>query len=265
MRPAYMIIAVAIAILAILGFEYRQEITALLERDGAGTDVVATDQPELGPSDTAEAPVESPDEETVEPVLQAPVAAAPSLPPLAESDAFVMDELAQLLPSGWREERNVLPRAATFLVSAASGSLPRKEFRFVSVEDSYPVHSDGERFFTDPYGYARYDAAVGAFTAVPADRVVGLFDLVEPLLAEALGQLGERRSPRELAKQALAEIQATPVLPERVELVRPKVYYKYADPDLESRSTLQKQLMRMGPENVRRIRAYADALSQALG
>jgi hypothetical protein len=40
-----------------------------------------------------------------------------------------------------------------------------------------------------------------------------------------------------------------------VTLVRPKVFYLYADPGLESRSAGQKILMRTGVENTRRIKA----------
>jgi len=39
-----------------------------------------------------------------------------------------------------------------------------------------------------------------------------------------------------------------------VPLVQPKVFYEYADADLESRSAGQKLLMRMGPANERLIK-----------
>jgi hypothetical protein len=40
-----------------------------------------------------------------------------------------------------------------------------------------------------------------------------------------------------------------------IRLVQPKVFYEYADTDLESRSAGQKLLIRMGPANSRAIKA----------
>jgi hypothetical protein len=40
--------------------------------------------------------------------------------------------------------------------------------------------------------------------------------------------------------------------------------YRYADPQLEELVPLQKQLLRMGPENIRRIKLQARALREGL-
>lgn len=40
--------------------------------------------------------------------------------------------------------------------------------------------------------------------------------------------------------------------------------YQYADPELEGLSSVQKQLMRMGPDNIRLIKAQAQALRDDL-
>jgi hypothetical protein len=57
---------------------------------------------------------------------------------------------------------------------------------------------------------------------------------------------------------------ATPELDTAVELVQPKVMYKFADPTLEALPPLQKQLIRMGPDHVRRIKAYLREVEAAL-
>ena len=45
-----------------------------------------------------------------------------------------------------------------------------------------------------------------------------------------------------------------------VALLQSNVLYEYADPSLESLPPLQKQLLRMGPENLERIQVYLRAL-----
>ena len=46
-----------------------------------------------------------------------------------------------------------------------------------------------------------------------------------------------------------------PEVPAPIQVVQPKVFYEYADPNLESRSAGQKLLIRMGPANARIIKA----------
>ena len=49
--------------------------------------------------------------------------------------------------------------------------------------------------------------------------------------------------------KAINNIKKVPVIHDPIILVRPKIYYKFADPELESMSTLNKQFLRMGPVN----------------
>ena len=48
---------------------------------------------------------------------------------------------------------------------------------------------------------------------------------------------------------------ATPQIEGPIALVRPKVLYEFADPDLETRSAGQKIVLRMGRENALRVKA----------
>ena len=47
-------------------------------------------------------------------------------------------------------------------------------------------------------------------------------------------------------------------------LVRPVVMFEYADPQLESLSAVQKQLLRMGPDNSRAIQAKLGEMAREL-
>jgi hypothetical protein len=48
---------------------------------------------------------------------------------------------------------------------------------------------------------------------------------------------------------------AAPRTPALVKLTQPKVLYEFADPELQSRSSGQKILLRMGNENAARVKA----------
>jgi len=77
------------------------------------------------------------------------------------------------------------------------------------------------------------------------------------LLVAALKELGQLNpDPIATVRAGIDVALATPDLQGDVQLVQPKVYYQYADPRLEQLKPLQKQLLRMGPQNVARIKSY---------
>ena len=55
--------------------------------------------------------------------------------------------------------------------------------------------------------------------------------------------------------EAIDDLLKTPDVTGPIRLVRPKVFFEYADPALEGRSAGQKLLIRMGPDNAAAIKA----------
>jgi len=55
--------------------------------------------------------------------------------------------------------------------------------------------------------------------------------------------------------EAIDDLLATPEIDAPLKVLRPRVLYEFADPDLETRSAGQKILLRMGPENAARVKA----------
>ena len=62
--------------------------------------------------------------------------------------------------------------------------------------------------------------------------------------------------PTTALREGIDQILATPELEGEIEVIQPKVYYEFADPKVESLKPLQKQLLRMGPHNIARIKGY---------
>ena len=57
---------------------------------------------------------------------------------------------------------------------------------------------------------------------------------------------------------------AAPIIVEPIAVVRPSVFYKYANDDLENLSPVSKQMLRMGPKNTRTIQNKVRQLVQEL-
>ena len=64
--------------------------------------------------------------------------------------------------------------------------------------------------------------------------------------------------------RALDRVLLTPEITEPIELKRKEAIYQYADPELEELTDLQKQLLRMGPDNIDKVKRQAAALRAAL-
>ena len=65
-------------------------------------------------------------------------------------------------------------------------------------------------------------------------------------------------------KQAIDILLDTPEVPVPVEVFTDSVMYKFADNRLESLTAPQKQLLRTGPENMRRIKAKLREIKETL-
>lgn len=184
----------------------------------------------------------------------------PILPALDESDPFVRERLVagSSKLADWLNRDDLVRRFAVVMDNAAVGDLPRRQLAFLAPTEPFPVVARGnDRFVMDPRGYARYARFVETFTSVPPEVAAALLTTLAPLLTQALHELGQSsEEPLATLRDAIGMVLATPELDTAVELVRPKVVYQFADPALEALPSLQKQLIRMGPDHLRRIKAY---------
>jgi len=189
-----------------------------------------------------------------------------NLPTLANSDSMMRESLVGLLgPKAFDElvvANRIIPR-----IVATIDNLPRK----TAPRHLMPLNPAPGRFMAarqsgtiDPANYRRYAAYLHAMDAVPARSLVWVYFQTYPLFQRAyeeLGYSGEYFNDRLV--DAIDDLLATPEVRE-ARLVQPKVFYEFADPDLESRSAGQKMLLRMGPENARRVKAKLGEIRAAL-
>jgi hypothetical protein len=223
---------------------------------------------------TADDPAEPPEEPVApaEPVQPTPdprepaVAPAPDdptepdvpLPPLEDSDPFVRDQLEPMdLPEPWLDQGGYVRRLAVLAENASRGVVPRRQLAFLAPNEPFQVvRTEDDRILLDPVSYRRYDGYVHQLESVPPDRLASLLTRLDPLVEAALVEVGVQAPPGEVFAEALRQIMAVPLPDGEIELIQPGVMYRYADPQLEGLPQLHKQLLRMGPDNVRRLQIY---------
>ncbi len=200
---------------------------------------------------------------------EAPEDVAPVLPPLEESDSMVREQLsaAGVGPELDRleQQQNLIQQGTALIDSFSRGLVVRKLLPIDPPKEPFSVTQVEERTVMNPAGYARYNDYAEAIATLDIAVLVNNFHTMRPLYEQAYGQLGLNPDDFDNAViRMLDRILATPEIQEPIALTRKSVMYQYADPQLEELAPLQKQLLRMGPENIRRIKAQARALRAGL-
>ena len=250
-----LIVAAALALVAGLGlywlFSDRSPVT-VPEREIAG------ERP--APAEPEPVPMAEPEPETPE----------VDLPPLGESDAFLREVLSKLSrhPAivSLLITDDLMRKLVAAVVNVAEGDNPARHFSYLSPDQRFDVVQRPPRVFVDPRSYHRYDALAEGFDSLDVEGLAALYRDTKPLAEEAYRELGYLDEPFEatLAK-AFRILLETPVVEGRISLEAESVNYTITDRRLEALSPAQKQLVRMGPENTRKIQRQLRELAEALG
>ncbi|WP_426752996.1 DUF3014 domain-containing protein [Myxococcus sp. Y35] len=195
--------------------------------------------------------------------------AEPRMPSSAEMDALMRARLAGAsgLPelAAWLREQDLLRRFVTVVGNIASGDSPREVVSFLAPSGAFEARYKAGKHVIEKKSYARYDVIGKVVGSLDLGVLVSTYREVRHL-AERLHKENARPGSTFDATLHLAfeQVLAVPVIDGDVEVVPRGAVYVYADPNLESLTAAQKHLLRMGPENLRRIQAKVREASQHL-
>jgi Protein of unknown function (DUF3014) len=183
----------------------------------------------------------------------APVRSLP-LPPLDESDVDVLGGLTELLGQP-AIAQHLVPERIVRNVVVTIDNLPRGQMAL----DQRPVQPTAGDFITSgpedaivlaPENYARYEPFVAIVSNIDAKTLVSFYRGLEPLFQQSYEELGNPdKSFTARLREVIEHLLQTPTPRGQVALVQPSVLYKYADERLESLSSGQKLMIRMGVDN----------------
>lgn len=201
--------------------------------------------------------------------LGPPVKPAP-LPPLGETDPLVRQLLGALSDhpkvGAWLATDDLVRRFVASLDNVAGGAAPTPHLRALAPDGPFEVEPRGGTLVIAERAFTRYDALADAVASIDPSSLAELYSRLRPRLQEAYVELGYPGGDVDRAvERALIRLLDTPTPEGRVEVIEGVVSYRYRRQDLESLSDAQKQLVRMGPRNVRLIKGQLWALARALG
>jgi len=225
------------------------------------------DVPAASDLPTVEIPREAP-QPTVD-VPPPPAQPAMPLPPLEDSDEEVQGSLAEMF--GEKQVEEVLvPNSIVRHFVVTVDNLTREKVA-VQVRPVQPpsgqfvVSGPEDAPVIDPENYARYEPFVRLIEAADARQVAAMYHRLSPLFQQAYEDLGypDGNFNARLV-EVIDHLLETPEVSDPIKLVRPNVFYQFADETLEHRSAGQKLLIRMGSENAAVIKAKLRELREEL-
>lgn len=189
---------------------------------------------------------------------------------LENSDEKVREAVGQVAThprlSSWLGHDRLLRRAVAVAENLASGVSPRVHVPFLAPEEQFSVVERGGKLYIDPRSYERYDPLADAVASVDVAAAADLYRELKPLLDQAYRELGYPSGDvSELLVRTSRQVLSTPVVQGDVEVEEKVVTYVFHDSDLESLSPAKRHLLRMGPDNVRKIQGVVRELMLAIG
>jgi hypothetical protein len=122
---------------------------------------------------------------------------------------------------------------------------------------AFEITAKGGQMRVNPNSFRRYDPLATLVDALDARAVAEAYRTIQPRLEEAYRALGRsENSVDDAVSVALELLIDTPIAPDSAALTHGKgATYAFADAKYEQLAPAQKQLLRMGPANARRVQA----------
>jgi len=204
------------------------------------------------------------------PAAAAPAAGARPLGPIPEP-ARVRSLLEAISSSpAWRRclaEEEPLRRAALVADNLAEGVSPRQALACLAPSGAFAVERKGGRTVVAESSWRRYDEVADLVAGLDAKAVAAAYRELAPTLQLAYRALGYPEGNVDaVVGRALRRLAAVPVPEGEVAVVEAKgALWAYDDPRLEALGAAEKQLLRMGSRNARRVQAKAKELEAEMG
>ena len=199
-----------------------------------------------------------------------PVKQLKPLPALDESDASIQDELNGLYNQQQFGEMFLLEAIVRhFVVTVDNMTGPKLPQRYVFTKPptgKFAIKTDTNNIeFIDPENYKRYAGFIKLAETVDTGKLVSVYVHYYPLFQKAYEELGyPNRYFNDRLIEVIDHLLMTPVVQGPIKLVRPKVYYQFANPELEALSAGQKILIRIGYDNAVKVKAKLREIRKAL-
>jgi hypothetical protein len=178
---------------------------------------------------------------------------------MSKIEANASLQAAKLLASD-----DLIRRTVVFVDNLAKGDIAKKHSPVLEPKEKFKA-LDGDLAIIDPNSYERYTPYVNLVSRFSGAQLVRMYGEFEPLFKEAYQEIGyDGDNFKATLNNAIQELLDTPIPKTPIPLIKESVTYKYAYPEWEQLSDAQKQFLRMGPDNMKKLKVTLQAVQKAL-
>jgi hypothetical protein len=192
------------------------------------------------------------------------------LPALNDSDELVRKKAQDLSTyaklAEWLKVNDLIRKITAAVDNIAHGMSPRAHLKFLTPQKSFTVVKKGKELYLNPQSYRRYDLVADVFASLDAHVSVRILRELKPLFQEAYRELGyPNQDFHTTLIEAIEELLSTPIVKGDIAVVQGVVTYQMTDEHLEDLDDAQKDFLRMGPQNIRKVQNKLREMALALG
>lgn len=260
--PHFIIVGILlVVILAVVFWPSDEEPEPVLnpETEVTEPEVTAPEEPEVFEPTQPAPTVELEEKDDVEPL---PEQVEPDPEPLDTSDPAVKASLIESSSAGEETvnrmlvDEGLIQRFVVSVTNLANDEMAPNHQLLTPPEQSFRVYSQAGKQWIDAASYKRYTPYVDMLESFNNEALLNIYGIYKGDIQAKYAEIGNPNQDfNSVLLEAIDQLLDTPEVPVPVEVYTDSVAYKYADDRLENLSEPQKQLLRTGPDNMRRIKA----------
>jgi hypothetical protein len=192
------------------------------------------------------------------------------LPPLGQMDTFLRALLGSLSShpdlARWLATDDLIRQMANGIDRIARGQNPARDLPTLRPKGEFQTTRRGRGTTIDPASFRRYDNLARLVQSLDPKAVAEVYRTIYPRLDEAYRAQGRSEGHVDGAVSAALQLLIdTPIPDEPIAVVPGQgATFAFADDRYEQLSPAQKQLLRMGPENAKRVQSRLREIRDAL-
>ena len=192
----------------------------------------------------------------------------PKMPALEYSDDSFRKELKNVSEDllHWFTDESLIRKYIMIMNDLSQNQLLYKHVSFLKMSQQIVVKTDEKGLYLGNESYHRYDRLADAIDTINVEKGLGLYLVFRPLFKQVYDGFAypNEYSLEDMFMKASASVIKAPIIETRISLRKHSIMYKFVDKKLEALDAVDKQMLRMGPENTKKIQAKLRQLVEAI-
>lgn len=166
----------------------------------------------------------------------------------------------------WFDGTDIIKKYIVVINDLSQNQIIYKHRGFIKAPGRFLVKKDSYGLYVAEESYTRYEQFTDAIVSIDMKKGLDLYLLFKPLFVNVYKEFAYPKGYHleDIFMKAAASVINAPVLEGRISLVKHSIIYKYADKNLEELNDVEKLMLRMGPENTKKIQVKLRQLVEAI-